>query len=290
MLSHLEQLEAHARVLALEQKEKQAEQENLRKMRIKIQQLRARRDELKAKLNAYTLKPIEEIISIQGKDIQTGLQEEENNLSVLQVRVKNTEGILQAFHLTGICAKKIPRGVCISISTAFQGIYLEYYYLNVALRQPPVIMNHNIPVFIPLKELEKQHLASNLKQFLSILSQHLNAYACRRYQAEQLQSRFGARLFGPLEKNSLCNLLILNYNTKVEESHVQIKTQLIYSDITRWLPTDVKINVEDLSASVQEQIKIHQTMFLEKPAHKAFEALLIEEEESMIQHFRAAAE
>lgn len=49
------------------------------------------------------------------------------------------------------------------------------------------IQRHSVPVFIPLEQIAKKYLQTDIRRFLSVLSDHLNAYVGRRHQADQLE-------------------------------------------------------------------------------------------------------
>lgn len=75
------------------------------------------------------------------------------------------------------------KGVCISLATAYNGVFFETYNLELNLRPIIKIGRHNIPPFIPLKRLEEDsNFQTDLMVFLDTLSQHLNAYVGRKEQ------------------------------------------------------------------------------------------------------------
>lgn len=75
------------------------------------------------------------------------------------------------------------KGMCVSLATAYEGIYLETYNLEFDLKPKLRIRRHNIPPFIPLSDLaEQSDMEANMKPFLDLLSQHLNAFAGRKQQ------------------------------------------------------------------------------------------------------------
>lgn len=108
--------------------------------------------------------------------------------------------ILNAFFL-GLSGKLTKQGVSFCISTAFEGTYLDSYYVDILIQQPLRIQHHSIPVFIPLEQIAHEHLQKDIKCFLSVLSDHLNAYARRKFQVDQLQVRGEMVLSSPM---SLC--------------------------------------------------------------------------------------
>lgn len=87
----------------------------------------------------------------------------------------------------GISGKLTRRGVCFCLSTAYEGTYLGSYHLDLLVKPQVQIHRHSVPIFIPLEHIAKQYLQTDIRRFLVVLSDHLNAYTARRYQAEQLQ-------------------------------------------------------------------------------------------------------
>lgn len=70
-----------------------------------------------------------------------------------------------------------------SLATAYEGVYLDTYNLEIDLKPKLKISRHNIPPFIPLNNLaEQSNMETNIKAFLDLLSRHLNAYAGRKQQ------------------------------------------------------------------------------------------------------------
>lgn len=89
--------------------------------------------------------------------------------------------------VSGISGKLTSRGVCICISTAFEGNLLDSYFVDLVIQKPLRIHHHSIPVFIPLEEIAAKYLQTNIQHFLFILSEYLNAYSGRKFQADRLQ-------------------------------------------------------------------------------------------------------
>lgn len=88
---------------------------------------------------------------------------------------------------SGLSGKLTSRGVCVSISTAFEGNLLDSYFVDIVIQKPLRIHHHSIPVFIPLEELSAKYLQTNIQHFLFRLCEYLNAYSGRKYQADRLQ-------------------------------------------------------------------------------------------------------
>ncbi|XP_064411513.1 centromere protein O isoform X2 [Latimeria chalumnae] len=249
-------------------------------MKWKIQELRARRDELRVKVKARSGKPIGEFGSGEAMDgsLDTSQISQQQTVAILNLKVETARSMLQAYSLTGISAKLTTRGACFCFSTAHEGTYLDTYYLDLFLRNPTRVGQHNIPLFIPLEQLAKKHLQTDLKQFLLVLSHHLNAYASRKYQADRFQEDFGTELVGPLQRNSLCNLLLFDYMTTAGGERLRCNSRLLYADATRWLPTQVDLTCKgDQPPSVQEKLSAHTALFQSTALHEAFKTIQLQE-------------
>nr|XP_009686488.1 PREDICTED: centromere protein O isoform X1 [Struthio camelus australis] len=184
VLSHLETLEARAHELALKQEETEQQEEKLARLKARVQELRLQRDELRAKVDLQQKR-------LLGKEgvMTSGVPDaaQPSDRAVLEWKIKTVQAMLQVFYLTGISGKLTKRGVCFCISTAYEGTYLDSYYVDLIIKPAVQIHRHSVPVFIPLEQLAKKYLQTDIKRFLSVLSDHLNAYVGRRYQADQLQ-------------------------------------------------------------------------------------------------------
>ncbi|XP_067387398.1 centromere protein O [Emydura macquarii macquarii] len=272
VLSHLEKLEAGAQKLALKQEETQRQQENLARLRARIQELRLQRDELRTKVNLQQVGLIRQE-GATGSNVEPIQAAESRWQALLEWKVENAKAILQAFHLTGISGKLTKQGACFCISTAYGSTYLDSYYLDLLIQQPVQIRHHSVPIFIPLEQIAKKYLQTDIKRFLAMLSDHLNAYAGRKYQADQLQDHFSAFLEGTLQRNSLHNVLVFNYDVETESKTFPFSAKLIYGDLTRSLPTEAIITCKgDVSASLVEKTAAHSNLFRHTALHNAFDS------------------
>ena len=96
-------------------------------------------------------------------------------------------GPLRHCLVPGISGKLTSRGVCVCISTAFEGNLLDSYFVDLVMEKPLWIHHHSVPVFIPLEEISAKYLQTNTQHFLFVLWEYLNAYSGRKYQADRLQ-------------------------------------------------------------------------------------------------------
>ncbi|XP_036922716.1 centromere protein O isoform X2 [Sturnira hondurensis] len=271
VLAHLERLETRSRKKF---EEPQGAQTVETALGSKIHRLRSLRDKLRAEVKRHRAR-------VEGSvEPDQTLQVSEQ---VLERKREDIKAILQAYRFTGLSGKLTSRGVCVCIQTAFEGNLLDSYFVDLVIQKPLRIHHHSIPVFIPLEEISAKYLQTNIQHFLFSLCEHLNAYSGRKYQADQLQSDFAAFLAGPLQRNSLCNLLSFTYKTEPRGQAFPFCARLLYKDLTVTLPTDVTVTyqgMDSLSPSWEEQRASHEHLLCTKPLHQVF-ALFARREERL---------
>ncbi|KFP44614.1 Centromere protein O, partial [Chlamydotis macqueenii] len=275
VFTHLEMLEARAYEAAVKQEETEQQGEKLAKLKERVQELRRQRDKLRAKVE----------LQQKGQGGKEGVLSDPAQPSaraVLEWKIKSLKAMLQMFYLTGISGKLTKRGVCFCISTAYEGTYLDSYHLDLLTEPEVQIYRHSVPIFIPLEQIAKKYLQTDVRRFLSVLSDHLNAYAGRRYQAEQLQEHFSDQLEGTLQRNSLCNLLVFNYDVSSQSQTFLFNVRLLYGDLCCSLPTEVTVSCTrsgTVPAGRQAQRPAaHSDLFRRMALHKAFRSFRRAEE------------
>ncbi|NWX71664.1 CENPO protein, partial [Alca torda] len=264
VFAHLELLEARAYEAAVKQEETERQEEKLARLKARVQELRLQRDELRAKVDLQQKGQL-------GKEGAVSNPAQPSARAVLEWKIKSLKAMLQIFYLTGISGKLSKRGVCFCISTAYEGTYLDSFHLDLLTKPEVRIYRHSIPTFIPLQQIAKKYLQTDIRRFLSVLSDHLNAYVGRRYQADQLQEHFSGQIEGTLQRNSLCNLLVFNYNVSSESKTFPFNVRLLYGDPCCSLPTEVVIScTPDAPASLAETAAAHSDLFRRVALHKVF--------------------
>lgn len=270
VLAHLERLEAKSRKKFEEPQGAQGAESALGS---KIRKLRSLRDKLRAEVQRRQARVEASVEPDQTFEV--------SEQEVLETKRENVKSILQAYRFTGLSGKLTSRGVCVSISTAFEGTLLDSYFVDIVIQKPLRIHHHSIPVFIPLEEISAKYLQTNIQHFLFSLCEYLNAYSGRKYQADRLQRDFAAFLAGPLQRNSLCNLLSFTYKAERSGQSFPLCARLLYKDITRTLPTDVTVTyqgMDALSTSWEEERASHENLFCTKPLHQVFASFARREE------------
>ncbi|XP_068928087.1 centromere protein O [Petaurus breviceps papuanus] len=269
VLYQLERLEAQEKRSARQQDRYQGQQDEETNLQVKIFKLRKLRDELRTKVK---LQEASARIPITNLEPYESVKNSEENL---EMKLEKAKAFFQAFHLTGFCGKLTTKGICICFNTAFEGNILDSYYVDVTIKKPLTIHQHSVPVFIPLEQIAAKYLDTNFQHFMYSLSEHLNAYSGRKYQADQLQCGFSAFLARPLQRNSLCTLLSFTYTTDPGGESFPFCARLVYEDLTTTLPTNVTIMYQGtgaMPASWEDQRAAHETLFYKNALHKVFES------------------
>ncbi|XP_015977197.2 centromere protein O [Rousettus aegyptiacus] len=268
VLAHLERLETQVNRSRKKLEELQRTQAVESTHGMKIRELRSLQDKLRAEEKQREARV--EACTARAEPDQTS---ESSEREVLETKRESVKAILQAYRFTGLSGKLTSRGVCVCISTAFEGNLLDSYFVDLVIQKPLRIHHHSIPVFIPLEEISAKYLQTDIQHFLFSLCEYLNAYAGRKYQADQLQSDFAASLTGPLQRNSLCNLLAFTYKVESRGQSFPFCARLLYKDLTITLPTDVTVTYQGtdaLPAAWEAQRAYHEKLFRTKPLHQVF--------------------
>ncbi|XP_049675282.1 centromere protein O [Accipiter gentilis] len=263
VFGHLERLEAEAREIAVKQEKMKQEEEKRARLKAKVRELKLQRDKLLAKLRLQKQKLREK--RVMSDPAKSGAR------TVLEWKIKNVTATLQVSYLTGINGKRTKQGVCFCISTAYESTYLDSYYVHLLVKPEVQIHQHSVPTFIPLEQIAKKYLQTDIGRFLSVLSDHLNGYAGRKYQADQLEEHFSDQIEGTLQRNSLCNLLVFNYKLSSKSKTFPFNARLLYGDLCCSLPTEVNVScASDAPASLAEMAAAHSDLFSRVALHKAF--------------------
>uniref|UniRef100_A0A3Q3AWM7 Centromere protein O n=1 Tax=Kryptolebias marmoratus TaxID=37003 RepID=A0A3Q3AWM7_KRYMA len=157
------------------------------------------------------------------------------------------------------------KGVCVSLATAYEGVYLDTYNLEIDFKPKVRLGRHNIPPFIPLSVLSEQSdLQAGMRAFLDTLSQHLNAFVGRRQQLKLVKvprcfdsGRYSGLI---LQLNVLCSVLVLMLS--VPRTKPAVLCTLEYTDHTRCLPTRVHFDCEGIDPKPSPAAKRERAVFV----------------------------
>lgn len=242
----------------------------LEEIRTTVATLRAKRDQIQRETTA--IKHLKEQMD-QGLPLDDDTTEEKMKQYLLMSQCMQLNDIQTAHRLIAgydLVENKQGKSVCVSFHTAFEGVCLETYSIEVALTRKVRITRHNIPPCIPLEKLAQENLQTDFKGFLQTLNLHLNALAGRKQQISLVQKLIGTvEIF---EKNQLCNFLALMCKAPAESDEAVVCT-LEYGDLTRSLPTHVVIVSENQTLLESPQWKKNKVLLMETPVHSALLAM-----------------
>ncbi|XP_054469951.1 centromere protein O [Anoplopoma fimbria] len=271
VLSHLSLLEVQAR----SRKTQPQRPSQLKELKAKVEALMTQRDQLRAETETHqNLKKLRASMDKQcthEEDEEEGMDEDSENSNLLRLMARQTQlkDLLHAHHIIGgynVIKTHQGKGVCVSMATAYEGVCLETYNLEINLKPTVRISRHNVPPFIPLNDLtERSNMQTDLRTLLDPLSQHLNAFAGRRQQLKLLKELH--KSVEVMESNVLCSLLVLMFTVPREKTAVLCS--LDYTDRTRCLPTRVHFECDDKELPDSPEWKKHRSLFMETPVHKA---------------------
>ncbi|XP_067312192.1 centromere protein O [Pseudorasbora parva] len=250
-------------------RQNQHQSERLEMLKVRALTLRAKRDQLKRQTEAIKIlkDKISKDLPLQdGADAGGLVEMQQSLLTAWRMQLKDLQ---RAHHLIGgydLVECKEGKSVCVSFHTAFEGVYLDTYNMELDLTRTVQISRHNIPPSLPLESFAKQHLQKDLKAFLRTLSQNLNALAGRRQQVSLVKELVGS--VEVMESNQLFNILVLMCTEQGETPRAVLCT-LEYGDLTQSLPTHVTIESEDKTLSESPQWRKNKSLLLESPAHTA---------------------
>lgn len=269
VLSHLSQLEEQTR----SRRNQPQQHYRVKELKAKVEALMLQRDQLKAEI--HILKSLHKLRSSldgqQDGEEEESMDVESENPDLLQLMGKHIKlrDLLHAHHLIGgydIVKTRRGRGACLSLPTAYEGVCLDTYNLEMDLKPVVRINHHNIPPFIPLSSLaEQSHMQTNLRGFLDTLSRHLNAFAGRKQQLKLIKEQH--KSVEVMESNVLCSRLVLMFTVPKEKQAVLCVLE--YTDHTRCLPTRVHFQSNDEQLLDSPPWTTHCTLLQETPLHKA---------------------
>ncbi|XP_043119464.1 centromere protein O isoform X4 [Puntigrus tetrazona] len=251
-------------------RQKQHDSQRSETLKARAVTLRAKRDQLKHHTDVVkTLKDkIVKGLPLRDEDAAADgfVELQKSLLTAWRMQLKDLQ---RAHHLIGgydLVECKDGKSACVSFHTAFEGVRLETYSVELDLTRAVQISRHNVPPSFPLESLAKRTLQKDLKAFLQTLSQNLNALAARRRQVCLLKELVGS--VEVMESNQLCSVLVLMCTAQSEAPKAVLCT-LEYGDLAQCLPTRVSIECEDKVLSGSPQWKKNQSLLLESPAHTA---------------------
>ncbi|XP_054651677.1 centromere protein O [Dunckerocampus dactyliophorus] len=273
VLSQLSALELQAR----SRKAQLGQRSRVKELRARMEALTARRDLLRAHIQ--TLKDVQKHktgLEERGDSGGDGMESEDPGKSqVLQLMARQTQlrELLHAHHVIGgydIVQTRQGKGVCVTLATAYEGVYLDSFQLEIDLRPTLRIRRHNVPPFIPLGPLtECSHLQADVRGFLDTLGTHLNAFAGRKQQLKLVKELHTS--VQVMESNVLCSILVLMLTTPTKNT--AMLCSLDYTDHARCLPTRVRFHCQDEELPDSPAWMKNSSLLIETPVHRALASM-----------------
>ncbi|KAM9787879.1 centromere protein O [Syngnathus typhle] len=271
VLNHLIALETQARIRQVQPRQRTPVEE----LRARVKALTMERDRLEAEIRVH--KDIEKR-KMRLNNQCAGAEEAEEEMETeggeneellqLMARHIHLKELLYVHHIIGgydITETRKGKGVCVTLSTAYEGVYLKTYNLELDVKPTLRITRHNVPPFIALGELsERGSLQDDLRGFLDTLSTQLNAFEGRRQQLKLLKELHPSVTV--MESNALCSILVLMLSTPKKKT---LLCTLNYTDLKRCLPTGVRFDCEDEMLPESPEWKNNSKLLMETPVHKA---------------------
>lgn len=245
------------------------QQSRTTQLKAKVVELKKQRDRLKAEIEVHqNLQKLRTSLD-NNRDVIVGDDTENSKLLRLMAKHTQLKDVLLAHHLLGgYDVVKTNQGslLCFSLPTAYQGIMLDTYYIEIDMKKTAQISRHSIPPFIPVDSLaEEMSMQKNIRGFLDTLSLHLNAFVARKQQLKLVKELH--KSVQVLESNALGSLLTLMLTIPKEKT--ALLCSLEYSDRTCSLPTRVSIQCEESDLSESPQWQKNTALLQETPVHEA---------------------
>ncbi|XP_034531448.1 centromere protein O [Notolabrus celidotus] len=277
VLSHLSLLEVQAR----SRKTRPQQSSRIKELKAKVEALRIQRDQLRAEIETH--KNLQKLRASMDKQCANGEEEEpeeeeekmdadSENSQLLRLMARHTQlkDLLHAHHIIGgynVTKTTHGRGVCVSLATAYEGVYLETYNVELNVKPRMRITRHNVPPFIPLNSLaEQSDMQTDITSFLDSLSRHLNGFAGRKQQLKLVKELH--KSVEVMESNVLCSILVMLLTVPRKKTHVLCTLE--YTDHTRCLPTRVHCECEvDKELPDSPEWKNNCSLLMETPVHTA---------------------
>nr|XP_040055846.1 centromere protein O [Gasterosteus aculeatus aculeatus] len=276
VLSHLSRLEVQKRSL----KSQPQQPGGVKALRATVEALLTQRDQLRAEIQTHkNIKKLRVSMDKQctneEEETEEGMDEDSENSNLLRLMARHTQlkDLLHAHNVVGgynVVKTRQGKGVCVSVATFYEGVYLNTYNLEIDVKPTVRISRHNVPPFIPLNNLaEQSNMQTDLRTLLDPLSQHLNAFAGRQQQFKFVKELH--KSVEVMESNVLCSLLVLKFTVPREKTAVLCS--LDYTDCTRSLPTRVHFESDDEELPESPVWKTHCSFLMETPVHKALKTM-----------------
>ncbi|KAK5830315.1 hypothetical protein PVK06_014109 [Gossypium arboreum] len=123
--------------------------------------------------------------------------------------------------------------------TSFAGEPCELYHCvleSKSFLEKMTVLEHTIPFFLPIREVENDLLSSNAMRFIDHIGELLQAYVDRREQVRLVKELYGNQI-GELYHSLPYHMI----EFVLEDSDCKVTVSLRYPDLVSVLPTRVKV-------------------------------------------------
>ncbi|XP_010541545.1 PREDICTED: uncharacterized protein LOC104814976 isoform X2 [Tarenaya hassleriana] len=129
----------------------------------------------------------------------------------------------------------------IQYETSFAGEPYEVYHCvleSKSFLEKMTVLEHTIPFFLPLRDLENDLLSSNAKKFIDNVGELLQAYVDRREQVRLIKELYGNQI-GELYHSLPYHMV----EFILDDCDCKVMASLRYGDLLSELPTKVRVLV-----------------------------------------------
>ncbi|KAK5917461.1 hypothetical protein CgunFtcFv8_012349 [Champsocephalus gunnari] len=265
ILSHLSLLEVQVRSRTTQRQQPS----RVKELQEKTAALRKQKEQLEAEIQTH--RTLRAALDKRHNDDEEEEEDSENS-DVLRLMARHTQlkDLLNAHRTIGgydFTKTRQGKGLCVSIATAFEGVYLETFNLEFDVKPALTLVRHDVPPFIPLTLLiEQSRSQTDIWALLDPLSRQLSAFTARTRQLQLLQRLH--ETVEVMESNVLCSLIILMFKLPAEKNVVLCS--LDYCDTSRSLPTRVSFQCDDKDLPDSPEWK---KTLLETPLHTALSTM-----------------
>nr|XP_058962108.1 centromere protein O-like [Pocillopora verrucosa] len=279
----LERLQESANRRSVKYEAEKKEKSELSDLQSKVEQLRARRDQLRERLKNGPHEILQEFLQLDEssrKDYSAASKQ--NVLTAVRLfRKRKLADLCDSYRLMGISiVSQQAKRTCFRFETFFNSRYYEPYNLEVELKDNNLkIHKHTVPYFIPVDAISKQYLNTDIKRFFMIICEHLNAFVARREQVCLCQEQHGDKLEGEISCSPSHDFVML----KLKAAQGQVKgtiVKLTYRGLTSTRPSHIDLVTEGKSAVALRRLQRKRKFFEDFYLHQAFAEAFNEEFET----------
>ncbi|XP_041471146.1 centromere protein O-like [Lytechinus variegatus] len=251
-LQHLQKLEQQAQDLRHGSRSRAKQERMLRALQKAVHQLQERRDFLKVQVANSPIKVLgpvlqstdsgdEALMKVVKETLKTTDKKTLKDAVTEATKLKQRE-LSVSYRLTGCTVHKTDGNrVRVRWDTFDHGQYFQPYYAVISNNASKNLhlVKHNLPYFLPIKDLEKDHLNTDMQAFIQVVSDSLNAFVSRRHQVEEAKENCKKLIPGEVTSSNAFN----NIGMTLSNSGQAIcDVQLIYDDLKGDRPTSVTVH------------------------------------------------